>query len=212
MRADHKGVGVLGRWVIASKCLCTHQSEKICDPTQLYRSAFYWQLPSRLIFPKDTDLKIEDSWPPDAIGSFIPENEHAVAHANIYVPPLFWDLLWEAALAADGVIREISFTVKPQKRNGQIHVGCWWVFEVYLHEKIWDGVELRVDKDGVPRPSPPRANPGLIELRDVREELKSVHERLQSMHERLQYIAGWPGVLVVAIGVLIALAIAQPWR
>jgi len=50
------------------------------------------------------------------------------------------------------------------------------------------------------------------ELKSVHERLQSIHERLQSVHERLQYIAGWPGVLVVAIGVLIALTIAHPWR
>ena len=219
MQATHKGVSPIGRRVTASKCLCAYQGVKICDPTQLYEIHFRPQL-TGLFFPKDTDLKDDpDVYPPDRIGAFVPADEEGKGHADIDVPPQLMDLLWEAALAADGVIREITLSVKPQKRTA----GYWWVFSVSLHEEIWDDVELRVEKnkDGkfVPRLSPPRANPGLIELRDMREELKSVHERLQSVHERLQYIAswtGWPGVLagvfVVAIGVLIALAIAHPWR
>jgi hypothetical protein len=212
MTADHKGVPALGRWVTASKCLCTHQSDKICDPTQLYEMHFYRQLPSLLIFRKDTDLKIETSWPPDAIGSFIPEHEHAaegVGHANINVPPQLMDLLWEAALAADGVIREISFSVKPQKRNGQIHVGYWWVFYVSLHEKIWDGVELRVDKDDVPRLSPPRADPAVVEMRGVQAKLKDIQAELEGVHERLSQFAGWPGIVIIAFAVVIGLLITD---
>jgi hypothetical protein len=205
------------RTVTASKCLCTWQSAKICDRTQLYEINFRPQA-TRLIFWKETDTlyrafdreKTEgpDVWPPDRIGAFVPADEEGKGYANIDVPPQLMDLLWEAALAADGVIRKITLYVKPQKAKA----GYWWVFSVTLHENIWDDVELLVD---APKESPPRPNPAVVELRSVQAELKGVQAELKGVHERLDRFAslvGWPAVLIIAFAVVIGLLITDLLR
>jgi hypothetical protein len=125
--------------------------------------------------------------PPDRIGAFQLDREF---NGLISVPPHFLDVLWNAALAADGVLRSISLTVQPQKRGG------WAVFEVTLSEAIAD--ELPFDKGGRPKVISPRADPVVAELR--------------ALKLRPQWRSWVSGIAVIAAGVLVALWIAKLWR
>ena len=71
----------------------------------------------------------------------------------------------------------------------------WAAFEATLSEQIAEPFELPVDKSFHPKVSPPRAAPAVVELKRLRTQL------------------GLPGVLTIAIVVLLALWIAkQLWH
>jgi hypothetical protein len=125
--------------------------------------------------------------PVDRIGIFNPNEDLNF----INVPTEFLNVLWKAAIAADGVLRSIQLTVQPQKG------GSWAVFEAYLKEEIAETFELPVDKQSRPKIGPPRADPVVAELRALR---------------ALSWGRLLPGVIIIAAGVLIALWIAKLWR
>jgi hypothetical protein len=175
------------RWVSAEQCLCTHDSVRICDPGRLYNLRFYetsneWEA----VHQKEIIGTYPDI-PPDRIGVFRADGETSL----VSVPPDFLDVLWNAALAADGVLRSISLSVQPQKGGG------WAVFEATLKEEIAEPFELPVDKRSRPKISPPRADPTVVELRGVRAQLRS---------------RVWLSVAIIAAGILVALLIAKLWR
>jgi hypothetical protein len=70
-----------------------------------------------------------------------------------------------------------------------------------LGEEIAEFFEWPFDKDSSPKFAPPRNDPAVIELRAVREQLKW-----------LRWSRVGPGILTIAIGVLVALWIAKLWR
>jgi hypothetical protein len=113
------------------------------------------------------------------------------ASALIYMRPQFLDTLWDAALAADGVLRSITLSGQPQDKEH------WAIFEISLNENIEDHFELAFDKGVRPKISPPRADPAVVELRGLRAQLRS---------------RGWSDVAIIAVGVLVALWIARLWR
>jgi hypothetical protein len=123
----------------------------------------------------------------DRIGVFLPDDKFN----SINVPSESLNVLWKAAIAADGVLRSIQLTVQQQRG------GSWAVFEAHLKEEITETFELPVDKQSRPKIGPPRPDPTLLELRLIRERLTP----------RL-----WTGVAIIAAGVLIALWIAKLWR
>jgi hypothetical protein len=88
------------RWVTAKECLCTDDTPEICDPTRLYNLNFY-ELSDEAMAQRQRDLseKYPDI-PPDQIGVFDDGS------TSIFVPPHFMDVVWNAALAADGVLRK----------------------------------------------------------------------------------------------------------
>jgi hypothetical protein len=148
------------RWVSLEQCLCTYDTGKICDPTQLYRLVL-----TETSDEEDAEEREEMSSkyrdiPPDRIGVF-----RGAEDSFIQVPPSFLDVLWAAAVAADGVRRSISLTVQPQDETH------WAVFEVSLNEKIADAVEVPFDKRGRPKSIPPRPHPVVNELRGARVQL-----------------------------------------
>jgi hypothetical protein len=178
------------RWVTAKECLCTDDTPEICDPTRLYDFNFY-ELSDEAMAQRQRDLseKYPDDIPPDQIGVF------GDGPTSIFVPPHFMDVVWNAALAADGVLRTISLTAQPRKRRGG-----WHVFSVSLGEEMVDFFEWPLDKDHNPKFAPPRDNPAVVELRAVREQL------------RLSWWRVGPGIITIAVGVLLALWIAKLWR
>jgi hypothetical protein len=101
-------------------------------------------------------------------------------------------VLWNAAIAADGVLRSIQLTVQPQKDGG------WTVFEAYLKEEIAEPFELPFDKGGRPKVMPPRADPVVAELR--------------ALKLRPQWRSWASGITIIAAGVLVALWIAKLWH
>jgi hypothetical protein len=166
--------------------LCTHDTAKICDPDFLYSFHFSETTDEEHAErQRDTSEKYPDI-PPDRIGVFRPNTETVIS-----VPPQFLDVLWSAALAADGVLRSIQLTVQPQKG------GAWAVIGVHLKEEIAETFELPVDKQSRPKIGPPRADPMVAELRALR---------------ALSWGRLLPGVIIIAAGVLIALWIAKLWR
>jgi hypothetical protein len=112
------------RWVSANDCVCTRDTKEICDPTRLYSFAFYET--SNEEEGEQMDLFEKDS-PPNRIGVFDPDGGPAL----IRVPTHFLDLMWDAGLAADGVLRSIEITI--QSQNG----GGWAIFEASFNEKHW---------------------------------------------------------------------------
>jgi len=175
------------RWVSAGQCLCTHDPDKICDPSRLYDLHFNESSDEEAANElKEINERFPDI-PPDRIGVFNPDGEMSF----IYVPPHFMDVLWSAAIAADGVLRSVSLTAQPQGERR------WAVFEATLNERIAEPFELPIDKSGRPKAIPPRANPVVAELRALR---------------ALSWGRLLPGVIIIAAGVLIALWIAKLWR
>jgi hypothetical protein len=79
------------------------------DPTDLYRIDFYENWDDEVAERKERNA--EQGFAEDRIGVFIPHEQWA----NIHVPSSFLDHLWDAAVAADGVLRSISMTVQLQK-------------------------------------------------------------------------------------------------
>jgi hypothetical protein len=126
----------------------------------------------------------EHGWPPDSIGIF------DGAQSWVNVPSDFFDLLWSAATAADGVLRSITLKV-------QRHEDRWIVFEVGLSEKMGEPFKVQYDRRSRPIITPPRPHPVVAELRALR---------------ALSWGRLLPGVIIIAAGVLIALWIAKLWR
>ena len=184
-RGIKAGRPLSGRWVCAEQCLCTRDTPEICDRTRLYTVCFY-ETSDKEEAEKQKRLseKYPDT-PRDRIGVFQPDREITF----IYIPSHFLDVLWAAAIAADGVLRSIQLSVQPQKSGG------WAVFEASLKEEIAEPFELPVDKHSRPKVGAPRAEPAVIELRAVRAQLRF-----------------WPGVAIIVVGVLIASWIAHLWR
>jgi hypothetical protein len=147
------------RWVSAKECLCKHDTRKICDPARLY-SFHFRELSDEAIAQWQGGLseKYPDV-PPERIGIFDPNG----GDTFISVPPDFLNVLWEAATAADGVLRSIQLTAQPQKNDE------WAIFEVSLSEEIEEFFEWPLDKDSNPKFASPRANPAVVHLRAVRE-------------------------------------------
>jgi hypothetical protein len=112
------------------------------------------------------------------------------AQSWVNVPSDFFDLLWSAATAADGVLRSITLTV-------QRHEDLWVVFEVGLSEKMGEPFKVQYDRRSRPILTPSRDDPVVRELRAVRAQLKW---------------RGWSGIAIIAVGVLVALWIANLWR
>lgn len=87
--------------------------------------------------------------------------------AHMAISHDFMDVLWDAALAKDGVVRVITLTV--QRQGGE---DSWAIFDVQLSEGITDEFELRYDKEGKPQSSPPRADPVVVACKAVRTQLR----------------------------------------
>lgn len=175
------------RIVSAEKCLCTGDTtEKICDRNRFYSLHFREITDEEEARTKDriTDPDI----PVDRIGAFRPNDDLNF----INVPTEFLNVLWNAAIAADGVLRSIQLTVQPQRDGLR-----WAVFEAHLKEEIAEPFELPRDKHSNPKVGPPRNNPVVAELR----------EQL-----RLRWSRVGPGIITIAVGVLLALWIAKLWR
>ena len=123
------------RGVSAEQCQCTDDPERICDSTSGFTLIFQ-ETPDEKqaatieeehkelveLFKKSA-AEVESDYPANGIGSFHPIEKTGYIH----VPPRFLDNLWEAALAADGVLRLISLTIQPQE-------GGWAVLGVHLRE------------------------------------------------------------------------------
>jgi hypothetical protein len=175
------------RWVSAEQCLCTRDTAEICDASILYSLQFHETSgEEEAKYRKETYEKRPDI-PPDRIGAFSLNNNYC----NISVPPHFMDALWTAALAADGVLRSIQLSIQPF--NSEI----WNVFEATFKEELAEPFELPTDKQSHPKVGPPRVDPVIGELRRVQALLRP----------RI-----WPGIAIIAVGVLIALWIAKLWR
>ena len=171
------------RWVSANDCVCTRDTKEICDPTRLYSFAFFEtsdeeEAQQMDLFERDT--------PSDRIGVFDPEKGATL----IRVPDHFMDLLWNAGLAVEGVLRSIEITVQPQNRGG------WAIFEASFSEKHVAPFTWPLDKNSRPKVASPPADPMVVELRALR--------------TRLRFDA-WSGVLIIAVGLLAAILI-QLWR
>ena len=89
------------------------------------------------------------------------------------------------------MLRSIQLTIKPLDNE------IWNVFEATFKEELAEPFELPTDKQSHPKVGPPRGNPVVLELRRVQAMLKP----------RI-----WPGIAIIAVGVLIALWIAKLWR
>ena len=170
------------RWVSANDCVCTRDTKEICDPARLYSFVFYEasdeeEAEQMDLFEKDT--------PADRIGVFDP----AGGPTLIRVASHFLDLLWNAGLAVDGVLRSIEITLQQQKR------GNWAIFEASFNEKFAESFDWPLGKDLRPRLAPPPANRTLVELRALR--------------ARLKWDA-WSGAAVIALGALVA--VWMLWR
>jgi hypothetical protein len=175
------------RWVYAEQCLCTQDTTETCDTSKLYNITFY-EASDEEAAKLQGDMEKYPDIPLDRIGVLHPDGEPNLVH----VPSDFMDVLWGAAVEADGVLRSITLTVQPQKQEG-----TWAVFEVTLSEQIAEPFELPVDKSFRPKVSPPRASQMVVELQAVRAQLRALF---------------WPGIATVAVGVLVALWIAKGWR
>ena len=173
------------RWVSAEQCLCTHDPSKIFDATLLYTISFYETSDEEEVEEKKQSEKYPGI-PPDRIGVFRDDGE-----ATVYVPSDFLDALWAAAIAADGVLRSITLTVQTQGE------GRWAVFATSFNEKIEEPFAVQFDKRSRPKASPPRSDPVVVELRGIRAQLR---------------LRVWAGIAIIAIGVLVALWIANLWH
>ena len=171
------------RWVSADDCLCTSDTKEICNPTRLYSFAFHET--SEEEEAEQMDL-FEKDISQDRIGTFDADSGPTL----IRVPAHFLDLLWNAGLAADGVLRSIEITIQPQDRGG------WAIFEASFNEKFAQPFNWPVDKNSRPKVAPLPADPAVVELRALR--------------ARLRFDA-WSGVAIIAVGVLVAFLI-QLWR
>ena len=171
------------RWVSANDCVCTRDTKEICDPTRLYSFAFYETLDEE--GAEQMDLFQKDT-PRDRIGVFDPDSGPTL----IRVPTHFLDLLWDAGLAADGVLRSIEITIQSQNPGG------WAIFEASFNEKFAEPFDWPLDKNLRPKVAPPPADPTVVELRVLR--------------TRLRWDA-WSSVAIIAVGVLVALWL-QLWR
>jgi len=163
------------RWVRAEECLCTDDPDKISDATLLQTISFH-EVSEEEETQEKKELE-EHGWPPDFIGIL------GGAQSWVNVPSDFFDLLWSAATAADGVLRSITLKV-------QRHEDRWIVFEVGLSEKMGEPFKVQYDRRSRPILTPSRDDPVVRELRAVRAQLKW---------------RGWSGIAIIALGVLVAL-------
>ena len=113
------------RWVSAEQCLCTHDPDKILDATLPYK-IFFIEMSEDEETQERKRLE-ELRWPPDHIGVL---NLGIGRESWINVPSDFMDLLWTAAIAADGVLRSIELTVQQQPEGRLV------IFEVRFSEKM----------------------------------------------------------------------------
>jgi hypothetical protein len=132
----------------------------------------------------------ELGWPPDHIGVL---NFGIGPESWINVPSDFMDLLWTAALAADGVLRSIELTVQQQQPEERLVI-----FEVRFSEKMGEPFKVQYDRRSRPIITPPRADPVVAELR--------------ALKLRPQWRSWVSGIAIIAAGVLLALWIAKLWR
>jgi hypothetical protein len=104
------------------------------------------------------------------------------AQARIRVPPSFMNDLWDGALAGNDGLRLIHLKVKQQRDRPRRGA---------TQEKVfWSVIDVSLEEMG--------ANPVIVELQRIQAQLKWLKPVL--------------GIIVVAIGVLIALWIAHLWR
>jgi len=175
------------RWVSADKCLCTRDPGKILDATLPY-TIFFVEMSEEE--ERQEKKRLEGlGWPPDHIGVL---NLGIDGDSWVNVPSDFMDLLWTAAIAADGVLRSIELTVQQQQPEERLVI-----FEVRFSEKMGEPFKVQYDKRSRPIITPPRADPVVAELRALR---------------ALSWRRLLPGVIIIAAGVLIALWIAKLWR
>jgi hypothetical protein len=167
------------RWVSADQCRCTHDPNKILDATLAYTIHFREASEEEEAQEKKESEKY--GMPPDCIGEF-----ESVQGSWINVPSDFLDLLWAAAIAADGVLRSIELTV--QRQGGE----RWAIFEVRFSEKMGEPFEVQYDK---------RSRATIIPPHPVVRELRAQRKRRV-----------WSGIGIIAVGVLIALSIAKLWH
>jgi hypothetical protein len=167
------------RLVSADQCLCTHDPGKILDVALPY-TIFFVEMSEEEEIQEKKRLK-ELGWPPDPIGVL---NFGIGADSWINVPSDFMDLLWDAAIAADGFLRSIELTVQQQQPEERLVI-----FEVRFSEKIGEPFEVQYDRRSRPIIAPPRADPVVAELRALR---------------ALSWSRLLPGVIIIAAGVLIA--------
>jgi hypothetical protein len=143
------------REVSAEQCVCTRDTSKICDPSQLYSLCFF-----------------ETSDEQEA------ENQKRLSRSALDCGD---SSRWRTS---------VHPTQGPTAKGGD-----WAVFETSLHEGLAETFELPVDKRSRPKVGPPGADPIVVELRAMRAQL---------FRSRF-----WPGVAIIAVGVLIALWIAN---
>jgi hypothetical protein len=171
------------RWVAADKCVCTRASDKDFDDALLH-TIFFREVSEE----EETEARKQS----EEYGGL--SHEIGVlrndGEAQVNVPSDFLDFLWAGAIAADGVLRSISLAV-------QRHENYWVISEVRLDEKMGEPFEVQYDKRSRPKISPPRDDPVVRELRAVRTQLKW---------------RVWSGIAIIAVGVLVALWIANLWH
>jgi hypothetical protein len=146
------------RWVSAEQCLCTNDTDKICDPTYLYTLVIYELSDEEVEEHARRNEEISrrnPGIPPDRIGVL------SKRHTIIYVPSDFLDVLWAAAVAADGVRRSIQLTVQPQDEER------WAIFGVTLDERFAEAGEVTYKGDR-PQLAPPRAHPVVNIVNELR--------------------------------------------
>ena len=150
-RGARTGRPMSRRWVSADQCLCTHDEQGICDPSQLYSICFYETSDDEEVRNRQQLFEQYPYIPADRIGVFDPNGGTNLIH----VSPHFLDLLWTTAIAADGVLRSISLSVQPQDNEH------WAVVEATLHEEI-------TEPSRPPKASQSRTGDPEIELRGRR--------------------------------------------
>ena len=171
------------RWVSAEQCLCTHDPDRILDASLPY-TIFFREM-SEEEETRQKKQSEEYGWPPDHIGVF-----RDVDNSWVNVPADFLDLLWAAAIAADGVLRSIELTVQRQREER------WAIFEVRFSEKMGEPFEVQYDKRSRPIITLPRAHPVVAEFRVILAKLKSI----------------LLAVVIIAVVALIASWIAKLWH
>jgi hypothetical protein len=123
------------REVVAEDCSCPRPPEEgICDPTYSYTMNI-WEVEDEA-HEEEKKRGVELGIYPERIGVFIPSD----GVARIFVPPSFMNVLWDAALAADGGLRSIDLEVKRQRhRSGKAtsqEKVMWAVIGISLRERI----------------------------------------------------------------------------
>lgn len=147
-RGARAGRPMSRRWVSADQCLCTHDEQGICDPSQPYNICFYETSDDEEVKNRQQLCEQYPHIPADRIGVFDPGGGGINL---IYVPSHFLDLLWTTAVAAGGVLCSISLSVQPQDNER------WAVVEAILHEEITEPFRP-------PKTSPPRTGDPAVAL------------------------------------------------